>query len=223
MMKAVFRSFLPLFYLVVLVIPGYIFFTVRGGFGFLEQADFKTANLLLFPLVGLYAFTFVFFQVVFGSSMRLLIRVYPAFLSFHRRHGLFTLLFALTHPVMRILGISLAAVLKNPAFGISHKMSFFYWLGYFQLFLLLLTVIAALLRSRPWLVKYWRKIHYLNYLIFISVWLHSWFLGSDIQTTNFKWLWIFFAVAAGASVLLKYLTLPRIPVAPDTPKVLPIQ
>jgi len=51
----------------------------------------------------------------------------------------------------------------------------------------------------PWMQNKWHYIHFANYAVFTSVWIHSWFLGSDVQATSLKYLWIFYLITAIAA------------------------
>jgi glycine/D-amino acid oxidase-like deaminating enzyme/nitrite reductase/ring-hydroxylating ferredoxin subunit len=183
---------LPIVLLAVLIFPAYFFFSQRGGIGFLAEADFKTTSILLFPLVGLYAFTLLWVQVMLGSSMVLFRKVYSWIEKFHHVEGVFVLLFALLHPSLLFLGYGPAGYFSY-SFIIPEQKLFVY-LGQVQLFLMMLTVATALLRKSRWLKKKWHYIHFLNYVVFISAWTHSWFLGSDVRTTGLRYVWIFFGL-----------------------------
>lgn len=63
------RWALPAVYLAVLIAPAYAFFSVRGGVGFLAGSDVQAFAAKTFPLVGLYAFTLVWFQFMLRSSL----------------------------------------------------------------------------------------------------------------------------------------------------------
>lgn len=190
--RRILQAVLPIVFLVSFLLPGYVFFSLRGGLSFLEGANFKFGNLLLFPLAGLYAFFFVWAQVMLGSSMNPLRKVFQWVEKFHRAEGVFALLFALTHPTMLLIGVGPALYFSYKF--VSPEMILFVWLGQFQLIAILVTVATALLMRTKWLRKHWHKIHYLNYAVFVSAWIHSWFLGSDVQTTGLKYLWYFFGV-----------------------------
>jgi DMSO/TMAO reductase YedYZ heme-binding membrane subunit len=181
--------------------PGWIFFSQRGGFSFVNGLDFKNFNLVLFPLVGLYAFTLVWLQVVIGSARSMLRKIFPGVITWHRRQGVFVLLFAILHPTLLFLGVGPAVYFSRTY--VAPSLVPYIWLGYVQLFLIILTASTALLRKVTWLQKRWHTIHYLNYLVFILVWIHSWFLGSDVQTTNLKYLWWFFALTAAAGTAVR--------------------
>lgn len=196
------RWMATLVYVSVLVLPGYVFFSQRGGLSFLQGLDFKTFNLAIFPLVGLYAFTLLWSQFVIGAARSVLRTVvHPKIITFHRRQGVLIFLLAWLHPTLRFFGIGLDQYFKS--WNVAPSLVPYLWLGYVQLFLLMLTAGTALLRKLPWLKTRWHTIHYLNYGVFVLVWIHSWFLGSDVRSTNLRYLWWFFAVTALAATAVR--------------------
>ncbi len=190
-----------LIYLIAVVLPGWIFFQAHGGIGFLEGLDSQTLSSLLFPLVGLYAFTLVWVQFMLGSAMWLWRKVFPKIELFHRTQGIFTLLFALIHPTMIAYGYGLELYFSRNY--VAPDLTVYLYFGYFQLIVMCCTVTAALLRRRNFMKKIWRYVHFGNYAVFVSVWIHGWFLGSDVQYSALKYVWIVYAVTAGVAVLLK--------------------
>lgn len=202
---SVLRYLLPLTLALVLIAPAVIFFSERGGLEFLEGATFQDTNLYLFPLVGLYAFMFVWLQLMIGSNINYLRRVYPRIELFHRTEGIFAILFAMVHPTMRYFGLGLDPLeyLKTQQETVVPALQVYLWLGYFQLTLLTVAVAAALLRKTKLLQKHWRKFHYFNYIVFVSVWIHGWFLGSDVQYSALRYLWIFVGVTGVGSILAR--------------------
>lgn len=192
---------IPLVFATVIIIPVYVFFSGRGGFDFLAGRDLRSFSRAIFPLVGLYAFTLVWLQLMIGTNINALRRVFPWIETWHRTEGVFTFLFAVSHPALLLIGVGWTDY-QAKSF-VDPKMVPYVWLGTIQLGLLCLTVGTALLRRTRWLRNHWRKIHYLNYLIFISVWIHSWFLGSDVQSTSLRYLWIFFAATAVLSTVAR--------------------
>lgn len=208
---------LVLAYLAALVIPAFVFFWERGGFAFLAEGAVYSAQVL-FPLFGLYAFTLTWLQLLIGSSNPTFKKLWPNFFRFHRAQGLFTLLFALLHPLLLIVGFSFATY-WNYEF-VSPSLRPVIYLGQTALALLLLTVVCALLMKRPWMRSLWKKVHYANYAVFTLAWLHSWFVGSDTQM-GLRWFWLF---TAGTAVLAVVFRIARIrntrataPVVPATP------
>src|SRR3989304_4660000 len=64
-----------------------------------------------------------------------------------------------------------------------------YTFGRVGFWLITLAVLAAKLRTQPWLRVHWRKFHILNYLAFIFISIHSRFTGTDTLTPPFVWFW----------------------------------
>jgi glycine/D-amino acid oxidase-like deaminating enzyme/nitrite reductase/ring-hydroxylating ferredoxin subunit len=196
------RWIFPIVWLAVLAMPALAFFGARGGTGFLKGLDFKTLRLLTFPLLGLYAFTLIWAQLVIGANMRWLRRLFPRIETFHRTEGIFALVFALAHPLFLATGLGLAEYLKIEF--VDPRLKWAVLLGDLQLLLLVTTVATALLMKRPWLRRRWHLIHYANYAVFAMVWVHSWTLGSDVRTTSLKWLWFFFGATGIASAVMRF-------------------
>lgn len=198
-MAFVLRSVFCLVGLVSLIAPAWVFFSQRDGLAFLEGADFARANRLLFPLAGLYAFTLVWLQVMIGSNRRWLTRLWPGIIRYHRVEGVFAFLFAQAHPLLLIAGFGFDSYVRD-AF-VSPDRVLFAWFGRIALLLLTVTVATALLWRLQWLKRRWHVIHYLNYFVFALVWIHSWVLGSDVQTTSLRWAWLFYGATFVASVI----------------------
>lgn len=171
----------------IIILPGKIFFELRGGLSVLDDLDTQVKSLIIFPLFGLYAFTLAWLQLVLGAGMMFWRKLFPKIEWFHRGEGLLTLLLALTHPLLIYIGFG-AEIYFAREF-VAPEMIRYVWLGYFQVIGMCLTVAAALLMRLSFMKRIWRYIHWLNYAIFASAWVHGWFLGSDVQATNLKYIW----------------------------------
>ena len=145
--------------------------------------------------------TLLWVQFIIGANTRLLIRIFPRIIQYHRRQGLFAFLFAFIHPLLIAI-----------AFGADQLISYkflppplrpYAFLGTLALTLLILTAGTALLSKSRFIGPRWRIIHYLNYLVFTLAWLHSWLIGSDIRSTPLRYLWLFFAATAIISLALR--------------------
>ncbi len=207
-MKVLWRWLVPIIGVTVLLVPGAIFFGQRGA-DFLAGRDLHSATLAIFPLVGLYAFTLLWIQLMLGSLMPWWRRMYPGIERWHRTQGVFVFLLALLHPSLLLIGIGLAPFATFRF--VDQRMIPFVLLGETALLLMTVTVLTALLRKTARVKRWWRQIHLLNYLIFILVWFHSWNLGSDVQSSNLRWLWLGFGISAVGAILLRVfgLTWPR--------------
>lgn len=196
------RPALILLYLLFYILPGYVFFSVRGGLQILRGLDFSSANSLFFPLFGLYAFTLVSLQLIIGSNMRRLRPIFPKIMNFHRLQGLVALTFVLIHPLMVLAAFGVVAFINRSV--VPSSVSIYILPAQLALVIIPVTVITAV---AAWkfrrLTRVWRYLHYANYLAFALVWVHSWFVGSDIQSTPLKYVWLFYAAAALISVFLR--------------------
>lgn len=185
-----------------LLLPVYVFFTNRGGLAVLAGTSTSAALQVLFPLIGLYAFTFVTFQVLIATNLHWLKPVWPHIIHFHRFQGIFALLFACLHPLFILGGYGLSTYIHY-RFVPAGKWP---WLvpAYTALLIMLCTVTTALLAWHGRNLPFWRRLHLLNYLVFPLVWLHSWFIGSDTQLSTLRIVWLVYLAMVCVSIIYKY-------------------
>ena len=188
------RGLLLAVYLGALYAPWYFFWDNRGGFA---PGDISATTI--FPLLGLYAFTFVTFQVLIATNLRWLQKLWPGIIRFHRTQGVFALLFALLHPLFILVGFGLASAIAKEY--VSQDLAFWVIPGITALSILLFTVGTAVYAWNIGKLWWWRKLHRLNYLIFIMVWVHSFNIGSDLQTPELRRLWVVYLIAVIVSVI----------------------
>lgn len=202
------RFVLIISYLTILLLPGLVFFSQRGGFGNLQTDNFRAFASFAFPLFGLYAFTLIWLQTIIGMNLIFFNRFFNQILNFHRVQGLFALLLATTHAfsVPYIFGLQEYITLKF----LPQSERIFAFFGSVGLYLLLLTVFVAFFRSKKLFKRIWRYIHYLNYFIFIFIFIHSKNLGSDVTGTALIYLWYFFLITFLFSFGLKLYRLIKI-------------
>jgi nitrite reductase/ring-hydroxylating ferredoxin subunit/DMSO/TMAO reductase YedYZ heme-binding membrane subunit len=166
--------------------------------------DFASFCSAVFPLIGLYAFFLIWAQIVIGASMTVIRPFAPWIETFHRIEGTFALILGISHPVL--LALSLGAKDFFSLSFVSPDQRVLVYLGFIQVFLLVLTACTALLMKLPILANRWHYIHYLNYLLFVAIFVHSWNLGSDlISNQAIRMLWCFFAVSAGICAIARLL------------------
>ncbi len=186
----------------IILLPGLVFFQTRGGVSFLEKTSLKSAIALIFPLFGLYGFTLIWFQIMIGSNIRYLTKIWPKIFLFHRTEGIIAFLFVLVHISFILITYSFEKFLE--ARFLPENLRIFGILGNFAFYLLVLSTTAALFRQKKLLRKYWRFIHYFNYVVFFLVLIHSLNLGSDTQSGALKYLWYFFATTVVISLINKF-------------------
>jgi predicted ferric reductase len=173
--------------------------TSAGGWlSFWDNSHPADLTYRLFQLAGLTAFTLIGLQVATGPFMTLWGRLYgPGFYKFHAIQGLAVLLFALLHPLL------LGAYLIMKQIDYSEFAAQYPWqlsLGPIALALLLMTIptaASAVLWNKPYFRRRWHWIHLLNYLVFLTAFLHSISIGSDVSPSDSQlrplW-WTFFVI-----------------------------
>lgn len=185
-------------YCISLVLPISIFFIERNGLVFLEGLDPSRAAHKLFPLFGLIAYTLIWAQIIIGPHVASWAKLFPKIVRIHRLQGITAFAVATLHPLLILLANGLTSFLAKDY--VSAERVPYVVLGQIQFLLLVITVLVALLRNRPWLTRHWKKIHMANYAIFVFGFIHSWQLGTDIRPTSLRYLWIFFAVSGCISI-----------------------
>jgi predicted ferric reductase len=203
------KFLIPTVFLIIFLIPGFVFFRANPDFFSMLTAtplNDPAIYLTAFKLFGLYAFVFLWAQIIVGPFTKPLSRLYgPAkVLRWHRSQGIFTFLLATLHPILFHFGMFLVT---GNAFGFFSDLETYFnsptflWVAHFGPFawmLMILTIATAILRDHPLIWKHWHKIHMLNYIVFILAFLHSFNFGSDTQLEPLKSLYYFF----GATFLI---------------------
>ncbi|OGC82353.1 MAG: hypothetical protein A2V81_02365 [Candidatus Abawacabacteria bacterium RBG_16_42_10] len=201
-MKYLYLVFFVLVLIMVYIVPAAGFFWARGGINFLGGLGISEFAYAVFPLLGLYAFSMLWLQFIMGSARDVLTKAYPKVLKFHMNQGPFVLLFSLLHPLFLVIGVGLENYLYMTY--VPQELKLYAFLGVISLFFMILAVAAAMFRMHPWLQRRWIYIHYLNYLVFILSWLHSWNIGTDMKTAPFRQLWLFYGITAVVALLLRF-------------------
>lgn len=197
-MKKKLKIALPILALIILLIPGYTYLVVNSNIS--SISDTNSTIFFTFRLIGLYAFTLIWFQLMLGPLMNPLSRLYGSkILKLHRITGTLAFCLAIAHSFLFHLGSFLVSSQSYNFFTslgdyVGPDLFWFGWFGPIALTLLVATVSTALLMRKKHFNKYWRKIHFLNYLVFILVFLHSYKVGGDTQTEPLKTLYLFFMV-----------------------------
>lgn len=154
-------------YFLLLAIPGVTWVRNQGWSGGWEYG--------LMRLAGLYAFTLIVLQVGLGAMVDKLRPVFGAgIVRWHIWQGLVGFALGLAHPVAYGLAFGFEFLTRTD--------NVFVGLGRLSLLIMIFSVLSGLMRARPWIAKWWRWIHRLNYVLLVTVWIHSWNLGSDART-----------------------------------------
>lgn len=195
------KLFFILLYVVLLIIPGVTLIRNNNGVRF---------DIYFFlQLCALYAITLMFAQVILGGFMRFFAPIFsgPKARAFHITQGILAYGFIVAHPLLYLIfvgqneGVTKALVSILPSFA--NQMELYIDFGKLGFVLVSIGVLAGWLRQNPLVVKYWRKLHVLNYVAFSSIVIHSWFMGSDTHTAPFVYLYPVFIVGFFAAVFYR--------------------
>jgi len=149
---------------------------------------------------GTMAFSLIFIQIILGKEMNKMVQLIGAKAYWiHVLQGLTIYSLILIHPTMYILfNYSLtknlfdSLLLIMPTFRDQAEIYLVFGKSAFLIFSL--TVGAAYFRTKPFLRKYWDKIHLLNYFVFYFVFYHA-RVGSDLGSQPFDtFYWIAFVI-----------------------------
>jgi len=158
---------------------------------------FPISTLGLFPLFGLTAFSIMWSQYM-ASAGRQLLKLNSAVLKrYYDITGYIVLIAILLHP-----GLLTWQLWRNggglpPGSELSYvlpSLKAFIILGMINLIILLLFELRRVFASRHW----WRYMTYLVDIVMLSIFVHAFRLGSQIQSGWFRAVWLFY----GASLII---------------------
>jgi predicted ferric reductase len=168
-------------------------------------------------VLGLLVFSLFFVQIILGAFMKKILNKLGGWIfNFHVFEGILVYVLVFLHPISYLLTIYFAGagldpyrVFVNACIICKSPSDYFLTLGRVSFWLLSISVFAALFRkATPWLKANWRKLHVLNYFIFLIVGLHGFFLGSDFRVQPF----FTFAIVAYVIILgiIVFIEIPRL-------------
>jgi predicted ferric reductase len=140
-------------------------------------------------LLGLAGFVLLLSQYVLSSKIKWIERGIGLDVLFgmHKKAGLIALILIIAHPILFFISEQLQ--------GYETPLSVLKVLGLITLLLLLIAAGAALLYGVV-SVKYetWKGIHNTGYAVFALAFIHSYFIGSDLQRWPMRILWLILAI-----------------------------
>lgn len=187
-----------------LLFPSSIWYQTNGAL--LTQVPLDSADFyyLLFPLFGLLGFGIIWTQLMLGTFMDPLGRLFgrrSIFLA-HVYYGIFSLIIIPTHPLLSLI----AQIMRKGWVPqvilydfIPEEKWVYVLIGIIAFDLYLAAVLAGLLRNKPWFQRHWRRIHYFQYAVFFLVLIHSLFVGSHTQGL-LQYVYLFYGITAIAGL-----------------------
>jgi predicted ferric reductase len=148
-------------------------------------------------MIGLWAYTLLFVQIIIGAFMDRWIEKYgPWVLKFHVFEGILIYTLIIIHPLLFTVFYYLVGRGFDPFYAYldvcvlcDGLTEYYYNFGRVGIWFLTIGVFAGLFRTvNPFMRMHWRKFHILNYVAFLLIFIHSLTLGTDVGTSPFQLL-----------------------------------
>jgi len=150
---------------------------------------------------ALFAYSAMFLAILSHEYMREMRKLFgKPFLTVHHVLAVTGLVLVVTHPTL------VAVLTRDPGAFVPRFDSLRTFLllgGRPALYLFLIGALAAVVRGR--IKNVWKVIHWLNYLAFGLVFVHSWLLGTNVSKGLLKFVWPLMAVIVLAVFVRKRL------------------
>lgn len=187
------KKLIPVFYWVLVI--GLILVTIYRTTP-ISLAFSSTIHIVNFiqRFAGLMLFSLLFIQVILGGFMAKIAEKLGGWVfEYHVFEGIVIYTLALAHPLSFLMFNKLAGGSFDLYFGFINicllcktSLDYYYTLGRISFWLLTLAVLGAELRSiNPWMKANWRKLHVLNYVMFLIMGLHGFLTGTDFSVQPF--------------------------------------
>lgn len=175
-----------------------------------EEKRTYLTNLTLFQRgFALMAFLMLSVQLFVGVFMDKLTQKFGGWIfKFHIWEGIIIYSLIVGHIMTYFLFLTLARGTFDPFYIFTDfcvlcetKDELFITLGRLSFWMITLAVLAAKFRALVELRKNWKYFHYLNYVVFVLTAIHAKFIGSDIMSPPYYYLYLI-SVGAGFSLIL---------------------
>lgn len=163
--------------------------------------------------LGLVAFTLLFWQIMLGAFMEKWTKKFGGWVfRFHIIEGVFIYLLVVLHPVFFMLYNYFYGRGFDPFYVFTQvcvlcrPRELYYTLGRVSFWLVNIVIYTVIFRSAtPYLRANWRKLHVINYVIFLLVGIHGFSSGTDFRVMPF------FAFAVVAYLIVIYRIILKLP------------
>lgn len=164
-------------------------------------------------IIGFLGFSLLFWQIIIGAFMHRWTEKLGAWIfKFHVLEGVVVYSLVLLHPLLFVLFNFKTKGMIDPFYVFTdvcvlcaNKIEFLYTFGRVGFWLITLAVVAAKLRTQPWLRIHWRKLHILNYFAFLLIAVHARGVGIDSRVTPFVWFYWVAVIAVVLTIFYKFL------------------
>ena len=141
-------------------------------------------------VAGLFAYYFIFLAILSYEYMIPMKKVFgKGFIEVHHILAKVGILLMLIHPLAFAFEINSPYVFIPILFPLDQFMTF---AGKSAIYLFMIAVFVSVIRKK--IPRYWKKVHHLNYLGFLLVFIHAWFIGTDLQSEIMQTTWLLMAL-----------------------------
>lgn len=157
-----------------------------------------STQVILFSFIqrnlGMIALNLIFIQIILVAFAKPLTRIFGAWIyKFHVIEGVLAYMLAFLHPIFYLLTLKISGhgfdpyvAFVNACLLCKTPYDYYLTLGRISFWVLTIGIFVAIFRkSNNWLLKHWKNIHLLNYLVFILAVVHGFFIGSDFRSPVF--------------------------------------
>ncbi|AKB84463.1 ferric reductase [Methanococcoides methylutens] len=150
---------------------------------------------------GLFAYLFIFLAILSSEYMMQMMKIFgTGFITIHHLLARIGISLMVIHPIAFAFEEKSISVFLPVLYPLK---DFLELAGRPAFYLILIAVAAAVYRKH--IIKKWKNFHYLNYLAFIMIFMHAWLIGTDLQYTIMKILWISMALIVFGVFVHKHL------------------
>lgn len=146
--------------------------------------------------LGLTAFSLLFIQIVLGFFMDKAERFFGKWLfKFHIIQGILIYFLIILHGLAFVYFNYVIFQRFDPFYIFidvcalcASRLDHYYNLGRIGFWFITFVVLAGLFKSfNLWMKKNWRNVHYLNYIAFLFIGVHAYFVGDDITKISYSY------------------------------------
>ncbi|MBN1134076.1 MAG: ferric reductase-like transmembrane domain-containing protein [Methanosarcinaceae archaeon] len=128
-----------------------------------------------------------------------------SFIEIHHLLARVGVMFMFIHPIAFAFKINSPYVFIPIFFPLKQFMIF---AGRFAIYLFLAAILVSIIRKK--IPRYWKKVHYLNYLGFLLVFIHAWLIGTDLQAGIMQTIWFLMALIVTGVFVHKHMSFIRL-------------
>lgn len=154
---------------------------------------------------GLFAYYFIFLAILSSEYIKQMKKVFgQGFIRVHHHLARLGISLMLLHPIAFAFERQSISVFIPVFYPF---MEFLELAGRPAFYLIIIAVATGVYRKH--IIRKWKKIHYLNYPAFLLIFIHSWLIGTDLNSTIMQLLWVCMALVIAAIFVHKHIISPR--------------